>query len=79
MIIYFVRLVHDGMDITDTGSSTEISFKHHDFECDQKTALGVVQKLNHILELRCSSRRKEYLTVREKKSHKKKSFHFGPR
>lgn len=54
-------------------------FKHHDFESEYRIAEEVVQKLNHILELRCSNRRKEYLSMRERKSHRRRSFHIGPR
>lgn len=55
------------------------SYKHHDFEADHRTAEEIVQKINHILELRSSVRRKEYLALRERKSHRKRSFHLGPR
>ncbi|XP_069697970.1 target of rapamycin complex 2 subunit MAPKAP1 isoform X2 [Periplaneta americana] len=55
------------------------SYKHHDFEAEQRTAEEIVQKINHILELRSSVRRKEYLALRERKSHRKRSFHLGPR
>lgn len=55
------------------------SFKHHDFEAEHRTAEEIVQKINHILELRSSVRRKEYLALRERKSHRKRSFHLGPR
>lgn len=55
------------------------SYKHHDFEAEHRTAEEIVQKINHILELRSSVRRKEYLALRERKSHRKRSFHLGPR
>jgi len=55
------------------------SYKHHDFEADHRTAEEIVQKINHILELRSSVRRREYLALRERKSHRKRSFHLGPR
>ncbi|RZF39980.1 hypothetical protein LSTR_LSTR002383 [Laodelphax striatellus] len=68
------RLVYDHM--TNDGPV----FKHHDFEVEQRTAKEIVQKVNHILDLRPSSaRRKEYLALREHKSHRKKSFPLGPR
>lgn len=56
---------------------TSASFKHYDFEADQITAHEIVQKINLILELRSSASRKEYLTARDKKVNRKKSFHIG--
>ncbi|XP_066997080.1 target of rapamycin complex 2 subunit MAPKAP1 isoform X2 [Anabrus simplex] len=55
------------------------SYKHHDFEADHRTAEEIVQKVNHILELSSSVRRREYLALRERKSHRRRSFHLGPR
>lgn len=80
------RLVYDSSPITEVShnsSSTELlswsDFKHHDFESQQRIAEEVVQKINHILDSRCSNRRKEYLGMRAKKSHRRRSFHIGPR
>lgn len=56
-----------------------LNFKHHDFEATESVSRAVVQQMNHILELRTSARRKEYLALRERKSHRRKSFHLGPR
>ena len=61
------------------GSTLSLNFKHHDFEAAEAIARAVVQQMNHILELRTSARRKEYLALRERKSHRSKSFHLGPR
>ena len=67
-------------DQSDSSHHSDLAnYKHHDFEADQKTAFEIVQKINHILELRSSARRKEYLSLRERKSHRKRSFHLGPR
>ncbi|KAG7197866.1 hypothetical protein KM043_001677 [Ampulex compressa] len=51
------------------------SFKNHDFEADTITAEEIVKKINHILELRSSVPRKEYLSQRERKAARRKSFH----
>lgn len=56
---------------------TSASFKHYDFETDLCTAEEIVQKINLILELRSSTSRKEYLAAREKKSHRRRSFHLS--
>ena len=67
-------------DQSESSHQTDLgNYKHHDFEADQRTAEEIVQKINHILELRSSARRKEYLALRERKSHRKRSFHLGPR
>ncbi|KAJ8890137.1 hypothetical protein PR048_009644 [Dryococelus australis] len=55
------------------------NFKQHDFEADQHTAEEIVRKINHILELRSSSVRKEYTALRERKAHRRRSFPLGPR
>ncbi|XP_034949832.1 target of rapamycin complex 2 subunit MAPKAP1 [Chelonus insularis] len=51
------------------------SFKTHDFEAETAIAEEIVRKINHILELRSSSARKEFLAHRERKSMRRKSFH----
>ncbi|XP_043275029.1 stress-activated map kinase-interacting protein 1 [Venturia canescens] len=51
------------------------SFKNHDFEADYATADEIVRKINHILELRSSNSRKEFLAHRERKAARRKSFH----
>lgn len=51
------------------------SFKNHDFEADSTTADEIVRKINHILELRSSTSRKEYLSQKERKAARRKSFH----
>uniref|UniRef100_A0A146KUD3 Target of rapamycin complex 2 subunit MAPKAP1 n=1 Tax=Lygus hesperus TaxID=30085 RepID=A0A146KUD3_LYGHE len=49
-------------------------FKNKDFECDTSIAIEIVNKVNHILECRHSARRQEYITLRERKSHRRKNF-----
>ncbi|XP_049954431.1 target of rapamycin complex 2 subunit MAPKAP1 [Schistocerca serialis cubense] len=73
------RLVYHHAPSAEQNQPAAASYKHHDFEADHATADEIVQKVNHILELRSSVRRKEYLTLRERKSHRRKSFHLGPR
>ncbi|XP_012285280.1 stress-activated map kinase-interacting protein 1 [Orussus abietinus] len=51
------------------------SFKSHDFEAKSATAEEIVRKINHILELRSSASRKEFLAQRERKPARRKSFH----
>lgn len=55
------------------------SFKHRDFESETTTATEIVKKVNHILDVRQSEKRKEYIALRERKSHRKKNFQLGPR
>ncbi|CAH0771797.1 unnamed protein product [Bemisia tabaci] len=81
------RLVYDnsGANSSDVSSSlhhqpvTWSCFKHHDFEAEYKVSEEIVQKINLILDSRNSQRRAEYLAIRERKSHRRKSFNFGPR
>lgn len=49
-----------------------VTFKKHEFEAETTVADNIVEKINHILELRTSNARKEYLAYRERKSMKKK-------
>ncbi|KAK6194655.1 hypothetical protein SNE40_000252 [Patella caerulea] len=42
-------------------------FKHHDFEAEHSVSAEIVQKINHILELRLSSARKDFVTHQEKR------------
>lgn len=51
------------------------SFKNHEFEADSITAEEIVRKINHILELHTSTSRKEYLSQKERKAARRKSFH----
>lgn len=51
------------------------SFKNHEFEADSITAEEIVRKINHILELHSSTSRKEYLSQKERKAARRKSFH----
>ncbi|PBC30557.1 target of rapamycin complex 2 subunit MAPKAP1 [Apis laboriosa] len=51
------------------------SFKNHEFEADSMTAEEIVRKINHILELHNSTSRKEYLSQKERKATRRKSFH----
>lgn len=51
------------------------SFKNHEFEADSMTAEEIVRKINHILELHNSVSRKEYLSQKERKAARRKSFH----
>ncbi|XP_078686684.1 target of rapamycin complex 2 subunit MAPKAP1-like isoform X1 [Branchiostoma floridae x Branchiostoma belcheri] len=46
-------------------------FKHHDFEASSSVASEVVTKINHILELRASPVRADYLAFKERKASKK--------
>nr|CAD7207334.1 unnamed protein product [Timema douglasi] len=55
------------------------NFKHHDFETELGRAEEIVRKIGLILDLRSSPIRKEYLALRERKSHRRRSFHLGPR
>lgn len=80
------RLVYDGSPVSENNQSSSYpellswnDFKHHDFESEQRIGEEIVQKINHILDLRCSIRRKEYRSMRERKSHRRRSFHIGPR
>lgn len=50
-------------------------FKNHEFEADTLTAEEIVRKINHILELHSSTSRKEYLSQKERKATRRKSFH----
>lgn len=83
-----LRLVYDSTALCSStgdsapsqqGTAVWSNFKHHDFEAEQKVAEDIVQKINNILELRCSVRRQEYISLRERKSHRRRSFHLGPR
>lgn len=83
-----LRLVYDSTALSSSigdsapsqqGTAAWSNFKHHDFEAEQKVAEDIVQKINNILELRCSVRRQEYISLRERKSHRRRSFHLGPR
>lgn len=71
------RLVYHHAPTSDQNHSA--CYKHYDFEAEHSIADEIVQKINHILELRSSVRRKEYLAQRERKSHRRRSFHLGPR
>lgn len=55
------------------------TIKHRDFESETTIATDIVKKVNHILEVRQSDKRREYIASRERKSHRKKNFHLGPR
>ncbi|XP_054008205.1 target of rapamycin complex 2 subunit MAPKAP1 isoform X2 [Hylaeus anthracinus] len=55
------------------GSSGQ--FKTHEFEADSITAEEIVKKINHILELHTSTSRREYLSQKERKATRRKSFH----
>lgn len=83
-----LRLVYDSTALSSSigdsapgqqGTAVWRNFKHHDFEAEQKVAEDIVQKINNILEIRCSVRRQEYISLRERKSHRRRSFHLGPR
>nr|XP_033326748.1 stress-activated map kinase-interacting protein 1 isoform X2 [Megalopta genalis] len=50
-------------------------FKNHEFEADSITGEEIVRKINHILELHSSTSRKEYLSQKERKTARRKSFH----
>lgn len=50
------------------------SFKTLEFEAELKIADEIVRKVNLILHLKCSIHRREYLTLREKKPRRRRSF-----
>ncbi|XP_076276533.1 SAPK-interacting protein 1 isoform X1 [Lasioglossum baleicum] len=50
-------------------------FKSHEFEADSITGEEIVRKINHILELHSSTSRKEYLSQKERKIARRKSFY----
>ncbi|VEN35508.1 unnamed protein product [Callosobruchus maculatus] len=47
------------------------SFKHYDFESDNKTAQDIVQKIKLILELKSTASREKYIAAKERKNRKK--------
>ncbi|XP_014251577.1 target of rapamycin complex 2 subunit MAPKAP1 [Cimex lectularius] len=53
-------------------------FKPKDYESETRIAVEIVKKVNEILDFRQSLRRKEYIALRERKSHRRKNF-LGPR
>ncbi|XP_058803465.1 target of rapamycin complex 2 subunit MAPKAP1 [Phymastichus coffea] len=68
----------DGLNVTISHTQSlrrSASFKNHDFEAESSTAEEIVRKINHILELRSSSIRREYLAQKERKASRRKSFH----
>lgn len=70
--MYDGSAVHDANKSSHPELSSWNDFKHHDFESEQSVSEEIVQKVNHILDLRCSIRRKEYLAMREQKSHRRR-------
>ncbi|XP_063972241.1 stress-activated map kinase-interacting protein 1 [Diachasmimorpha longicaudata] len=50
------------------------AFKTYDFEADVSVAEEIVDKINHLLELRSSGARKEFLQYKERKAARGKSF-----
>ncbi|XP_066909105.1 target of rapamycin complex 2 subunit MAPKAP1 isoform X2 [Halyomorpha halys] len=62
-----------------TGDDDLGTIKHRDFESETTIASDIVKKVNYILEVRQSEKRREYIASRERKSHRKKNFHLGPR
>lgn len=63
------------------GRSNEESgkFKTRDFEAKTSVATEIVKKVNNILDVRQSARRKEYAEHKERKSLRRKNFNLGPR
>uniref|UniRef100_T1I6Y7 Uncharacterized protein n=1 Tax=Rhodnius prolixus TaxID=13249 RepID=T1I6Y7_RHOPR len=62
------------------GRSNEESgkFKTRDFEAKTSVATEIVKKVNNILDVRQSARRKEYAEHKERKSLRRKNFNLGP-
>ena len=56
--------------------SSNNDYKHHDFETDARTAKEIISKVNNILEMRSSPVRKEYLSQRTRKLHKRHTIGF---
>uniref|UniRef100_A0A023F2U5 Putative stress-activated map kinase-interacting protein 1 n=1 Tax=Triatoma infestans TaxID=30076 RepID=A0A023F2U5_TRIIF len=54
-------------------------FKTRDFEAKTAIATEIVKKVNNILDVRQSARRKEYAEHKERKSLRRKNFNLGPR
>jgi len=68
----------ESLNISMTGGKgfrRSASFKNHDFEAEASVAKEIVTKINHILVLRNSVARKEYLSHRERTAGRRKSFH----
>lgn len=59
-------------------NGTNNDYKRHDFETESSVAQEVVQKINHILEMRCSTTRREYLNMKERKLQRKSSLKEKP-
>lgn len=51
-------------------------FKHYDFETEANVTAEIVQKVTHIIKSNVSGRRSEYLTLKEKKLEKRRSFKY---
>ncbi|XP_065348191.1 target of rapamycin complex 2 subunit MAPKAP1 [Cloeon dipterum] len=66
------RLVHQSL--TEDPTTT---FKTLEFEAENFVAQEIVQKINHILELRATPVWKEYLVTKERKSTRRRSFSFS--
>ncbi|XP_011304449.1 target of rapamycin complex 2 subunit MAPKAP1 [Fopius arisanus] len=76
-LIYTHQSISDTLLLSSTHSHSlnqSTSFKTHDFEADASVAEEIVRKINHILELRSSNARKEFLQHRERKAARRKSF-----
>ncbi|CAB0030174.1 unnamed protein product [Trichogramma brassicae] len=72
------NLTLDGFNVSLARSQSfrrSASFKNYDFEAGTVVAEEIVSKINHILQLRSSSSRKEYIAQKERKASRRKSFH----
>ncbi|KAL7287888.1 hypothetical protein TKK_0017951 [Trichogramma kaykai] len=72
------NLTLDGFNVSLARSQSfrrSASFKNYDFEAGTVVAEEIVSKINHILQLRSSSSRKEYIAQKERKALRRKSFH----
>ncbi|XP_008547321.1 target of rapamycin complex 2 subunit MAPKAP1 [Microplitis demolitor] len=77
-LVYTNPSTSDNISVSSLNSSSlqqSASFKTHDFEAESAVAEEIVKKINHILELRSSNARKEFIAHRERKSMRRKSFH----
>ncbi|KAF4529322.1 hypothetical protein B566_EDAN011416 [Ephemera danica] len=60
--------------VIQTSEESGSNFKNLDFEAETSVAQEIVQKVNHILELRVGPARRDYLAAKEQKSQRRRSF-----
>lgn len=77
-ILYSHSPSTDGQPSSPVQHSNNISFRHYDFLTDAVMAKEIVEKINHILDVRSSEIRREYLSnyARSDRKLKKKAFLF---